>query len=173
MRRLLAPLLAALLASCASAGPSTPPIAFAPTPQAYAAVDVSTMRVYEDVREADLPAPPLRIAHARQPRGSKDNGALILALRDAAAARGANAILRLWDAEGAEYVAVRLDSAGLAAADRFVLNRAGGGATAGTPAGSSATPGEDVQVRGYCRKDGVCVRPHTRSRPGSGRSRRP
>lgn len=34
------------------------------------------------------------------------------------------------------------------------------------------TSSGDVQVRGYYRKDGTYVRPHTRSRPGSGRSRR-
>jgi hypothetical protein len=38
-----------------------------------------------------------------------------------------------------------------------------------TPGSSSSTstPGTDVQVKGYYRKDGTYVRPHTRSAPGS------
>jgi hypothetical protein len=34
---------------------------------------------------------------------------------------------------------------------------------------SSRTPGTDVHVKGYYRKDGTYVRPHTRSAPGRGR----
>jgi hypothetical protein len=32
---------------------------------------------------------------------------------------------------------------------------------------TSGSSGGSVQVRGYCRRDGVCVRPHTRRRPRS------
>ena len=39
-----------------------------------------------------------------------------------------------------------------------------GGSTA-SPGGSTASPGGPVHVRGYCRRDGTCVRPHTRRRP--------
>jgi hypothetical protein len=41
--------------------------------------------------------------------------------------------------------------------------------TTATPSSSSprSTPGTDVHVKGYYRKDGTYVRPHTRSAPGS------
>ena len=43
-----------------------------------------------------------------------------------------------------------------------------GGKSGGNSGGSSGgTAGTDVQVRGYRRKDGTYVKPHTRARPGS------
>ena len=39
--------------------------------------------------------------------------------------------------------------------------------TTATSSGSNTTPGTDVHVRGYYRKDGTYVRPHTRSAPGT------
>jgi hypothetical protein len=39
------------------------------------------------------------------------------------------------------------------------------------PSSSSTSPGKNVNVQGYTRKDGTYVPPHTRSAPGSGRRR--
>jgi len=191
LSRLLAGLLAPaisllLLVGCAHpAPPSLPtPIAYSQTAGAFAPVDVSAVRVYDNVREADFPARPLRIASIEitTPRRDEDIGLQLLALRDASAPRGANTILRLRTAAGFQFVALRLDDEGVRTAYRVALIRAAsdsggsspaGPATAGPPTRSS----EDVHVRGYCRRDGVCVQPHTRSRPrssgGSSGRRRP
>jgi hypothetical protein len=118
----------ALLLGCA--GPKQSWLALTPTPEAYAAVDVDAVRVYPDVREADFPALPLRIARARLPRGWKpaDEGLLFRAVRTAGAQRGANAVLRHRTERGElQFVAVRLDAAGFQVADRLVVARAGGG----------------------------------------------
>ena len=43
----------------------------------------------------------------------------------------------------------------------------GGSTYSGPPSTSSSSAGKDVQVKGYYRKDGTYVRPHTRSAPGT------
>ena len=173
MRRLPAVVLALVLLACSRTLDPQRAVQFTPTPAPFAPVDVGAVRIYEGVSESSYPTRPVRIAYARVPRKQADNGAVFLSLRDGAARRGANAVLRVRTEAGVEYVAVRFDSLGFVEAERLASIMRGGapslgnGVTSATEAGSA--PGGDVYVRGYCRKDGVCVRPHTRSRPGGGR----
>jgi uncharacterized protein YbjQ (UPF0145 family) len=141
-----------------------------PVPETYSQVPVSEVRIYRAVYYDALPPSTPRLARVqnRKALSVAQEEKLLTALRNNAARRGANAIVRVRTDDGTEYLAVRLDSpSSLALADS--LERAAAAASSsGTRSwggSSGSSPGKEVHVRGYCRKDGTCVRPHTRSRP--------
>ncbi|MBY0491033.1 MAG: hypothetical protein K2R93_14415 [Gemmatimonadaceae bacterium] len=83
--------------------------------------------------------------------------------RETVASAGANAFLRR---DKRSLVAVHLDSAGFATV-RSISSARTARAIGASRDGASAKSGDVVQVKGYCRKDGVCVAPHTRAKPSS------
>ena len=96
---------------------------------------------------------------------------------------GANAVLRIaagrWYAVFADSAqlasAFRMDSMARALADSSVaIGRRIGASATGGGGGVGAGSGGEVKVKGYCRSDGVCVRPHTREKPTkAGTAQRP
>ncbi len=83
--------------------------------------------------------------------------------RETVASAGANAFLRR---DKRSLVAVHLDSSGFAAV-RSISSARAASAIGASRLGAPAKSGDVVQVKGYCRKDGVCVAPHTRAKPSS------
>lgn len=107
----------------------------------------------------------------------------LMDFRVQSARRGANAIYSLLNPHGrvVGYVAVvdpglalrRLARADSIAKAKFEADAAAARAAAGASGSGGGCTGDcSVHVRGYYRKDGTYVRPHTRSRPGSGSSGR-
>lgn len=202
MNRLLTSALVAALAACAPAA-SFPFRGAAPAEElaagvAYPAVAPDAVEVYN----ADTPTPPNAIRLARiRAEGALGTPRRVNSFnnfRIKTARRGATGIyVTILPSNGVEYLAVydpgfsarvaaRADSAWKASGHGGSAAVQGGGAQSGAPGGGGASSGAStnsggcvsnctVQVRGYTRKDGTYVRPHTRSRPGtrSSGSRRP
>jgi len=143
---------------------------------ASVAIQPSDVRIYYEIRYYQLPTLTPRLARMAWPYapGSAEEDAAITTFRQQAAKRGANAIVTE-SSEGKTYmVAVVLtDGAKEVVKDLIAKNNDGPGATeledgpTGASDGSAAPVNSSgpVHVRGYTRKDGTYVRPHTRSRP--------
>lgn len=88
------------------------------------------------------------------------------------ALRGGNALFIDTTGKRPLIVAAYVDTTSRTALARPAVARSGGAAV-GTGDSGGCRSACTVHVRGYTRKDGTYVRPHTRSAPGSGRGRRP
>jgi hypothetical protein len=136
----------------------------------------ATISVYRSVYYIDLPASPPRLARAATPKrlSEHEREELIARLRRSAAPLGANTIIQGDTASGTELVAIYVATD----EDRQLIEKMQRRATErlidGILSGDNGHIGEGrsgsngpVHVRGYTRKDGTYVKPHTRSRPNT------
>jgi hypothetical protein len=143
-----------------------------PAPMAFRPVLLDSVKL---VRSVQVPSGQ-RVIGRYQSLAISDT-AVIRELRERAASWGATAVLvRPGLQRGTEYLLIRDATRADAWADQRAALDAGASSTSGaghgTAGGSSGgcVSNCTVNVRGYTRKDGTYVRPHTRSAP---RSRRP
>jgi hypothetical protein len=142
----------------------------------HPAVTEGDVRVYQHVDEADLRGPLVRVstrATRAKHRSVSAQQRALATFKTAAAAHGANVVLVDEDVAEQTYWAYRLTHVdAFRGADSLEQARATAIARARSAASMApaSTGGGQVYVRGYCRKDGVCVQPHTRRKPSkSGR----
>ena len=160
-------LLLSLLASACATAPQQP-AAFGPAPvdlsagETYAATEPDRILLFS---AADAPKAYTAIAKVRVASGDAARTSLYN-FRFYAAKRGATGIAMIPTAEGGiEYVAFFHQPAPGTLVDATPENVS---APKSTRASSGGCVGScTVNVRGYTRKDGTYVRPHTRNRPGT------
>lgn len=132
-----------------------------PSPQ-YSPTPEREIRTELSVSEADLgpEALPVAVALNRKDRPAGDENALH-ALIPIASRRGAMIVVRAAPARGQGLVAMRLTSpAATARVDSITRGLVASAATVGPE-----SAGGPVYVKGYRRKNGTYVAPHTRRRP--------
>ncbi len=158
-------LIAILLGACAPTRPAAvPEPALYPTAE-FTPVPAERVAVWAFTSDA-ADGRAVRVASQRLPAAYKRSRSQYLAtFRSESGARGANVIVVERMADGSEeWVAYYF-------AAEAARVRAAGGTTAGSSA-QGCTGSCDVQVKGYRRKDGTYVKPHTRSRPGTKKGRK-
>jgi hypothetical protein len=162
--RLLTVLVTATLVACGG-GPAVQLMPDA----AYQPVPAEAVRVYPALSDAAISPAPVRVATARVRTATPSEAEytrLVTALRRKAAPRGANALMRTSGRDGFWLVAVFLtDSQRILADSLTVLSSSTARGHVPIYVSPGASGGGTVQVKGYRRKDGTYVRPHTRSRP--------
>ena len=147
-----------VLNACAITRPAAPPPGLDPVPADSVVVlapgaappeNAVTVEVFAPSRELDALTDPDLLRHYA-PRAGRRGANHVTLLRV-----GGRRMVRAY------YVRISVPVAVLPA-DSAGARRLGGGSSASPSGGGS------VHVRGYYRRDGTYVRPHTRSRPGSG-----
>ncbi len=160
---------AALAASACAYSPRVTPLA--PAGVAFAATDADHVGFYASESAVPWEYLPVATIGARHTLRNFD-AATLRPFREIAARQGADAlVLDRMSSGRMQFLAVHLSTVPRRAAHAAVTGGAveDSGATAGGTARGGCSGSCDVHVRGYTRKDGTYVHPHTRSRPGGGR----
>jgi hypothetical protein len=164
-------LLGLTLGACAHSPVVTPA---GPASVAYPATEPDQVRFYGS--ETVIPFEYVSVATITPRKTLRDlDDAELQPFRVLAAKRGANGLALDRAPDGrARFIAVRLTATPRTRERTSAMGDTASKTRSGTS--SSAAPGGcvgscDVQVRGYTRRDGTYVRPHTRSRPGGSRRR--
>lgn len=163
-------LLGLVLGACAHSPVVTP---VRPTAAAYPSTRPDEVRFYGS--EAIIPFEYAVIATIEPRRTLKElDDSELRPFRALAAKRGANGLAIDRTLDGVlRFLAVRVSETPRQIAHTPVsAAQDSGNAATGSTSRGGCVGSCDVHVRGYTRRDGTYVRPHTRSRPGGGRGRR-
>jgi hypothetical protein len=172
MRRSIALLACfALTAACSagSAGSKAPIVTPLGAAASRTAIAPDSVAFYAAVDSIPFQHSAIALVHLVPTDASLTDDELLRRYRPTIAGLGANgAAIRRRDGDR-WIVALRVTAVPRTAADSIASISSGrvlaDSSRSSAPAATGSSGGGTVRVRGYCRRDGVCVRPHTRSRP--------